>query len=117
MLTIYGADLSSPSNKIRFVANILSLDYTYRPVKLRDGENRQDWYLKLNPTGKIPVIDDNGFVLFESNAICKYLLEKNNSALYPKDLKQRAIVDQWADFVSMHVSMALSKVALSLQSP
>ena len=110
MLTLYGADLSSPSNKIRFTANALGLEYTYKPVKLREGENRSEWFLKLNPTGKIPVIDDNGFVLFESNAICKYLLEKNNSALYPKDLKQRAVVDQWSDFVSMHVGMALSKV-------
>ena len=110
MLTIYGADLSSPSNKVRFVANALGLNYTYRPVKLREGENRQEWFLKVNPFGKIPAIDDDGFMLFESNAICKYLLNKKNSPLFPQELKVRALVDQWVDFGSMHVGLAMSKV-------
>ena len=99
MLTIYGADLSSPSNKVRFVANVLGLEYTYRPVKLREGENKSEWYVQLHPAAKIPVMDDDGFVLFESNAICKYLLTQKNSPLYPQELKSRAIVDQWVDLV------------------
>src|SRR3989338_5290751 len=95
MLKIYGANLSGPSNKVRMVANYLGLEYEYLQVKIREGENKKEWFLKLNPIGKIPVIDDDGFCLFESNAIVKYLATKNRSSAYPQELKQRAIVDQW----------------------
>lgn len=110
MLKIYGSDLSSPANKVRFAANALGLKYEYIRVNLREGEHQKEEFLKLNPVGKIPVIDDDGFALFESNAIIKYLCDKNNSSLYPKNLKERAIVDQWVDFGSMHVGTALMKV-------
>jgi glutathione S-transferase len=110
MLKIYGSDLSSPANKVRFAANALNLQSEYIKVNLREGEQRKEWFLKLNPASKIPVIDDNGFVLFESNAIIRYLADKINSPLYPKELKDRAVVDQWIDFGSMHVGLAMSKV-------
>ena len=110
MLKIYGSDLSGPANKVRFTANALGLKYEYQFVNLRAGEHQKPEFLKLHPAGKVPVIDDDGFVLFESNAIIKYLAEKNNSPLYPKEFKQHAVVDQWMDFTSHHVGAALSKV-------
>ncbi len=113
MLKIYGADLSSPANKVRFAANAMTIPYEYVRLNLREGEHKKDWYLKLHPAGKIPAMDDNGFFLFESNAIIKYLADKAHSSLYPKDLKERAAVDQWIDFSSMHVAMAMSKVVFN----
>ena len=110
MLKIYGSDLSGPANKVRFTANALGLKYEYKFVDLRAGEHQKPEFLKLHPAGKVPVIDDDGFVLFESNAIIKYLAEKNNSPLYPEEFKQQAVVDQWMDFTSHHVGAALSKV-------
>ena len=110
MSKIYGSDLSGPANKVRFVANYMGLDYDYIVVKLREGEQNRPEFLKINPIGKIPAIDDGGFYLFESNAICRYLADKHNSPLYPRGLKERAIVDQWLDFGSMHVAAAVSKV-------
>ncbi len=110
MLKIYGADLSSPSNKVRFVANCLGLDYEYRSVNLVSGENRSEGHLKLHPGGKVPVIDDDGFVLFESNAIIRYLAAKCESPLYPGGVRQRGQVDQWADFVSHHIGTAVGRV-------
>ncbi len=110
MLKIYGSDLSSPSNKVRFVANFLGLKYEYSKVNLRAGEQSKPEFLKINPVGKIPAIDDSGFFLFESSAIIRYLADKNKSAIYPKELKERAVVDEWMDFGSMHVGMAVSKV-------
>jgi glutathione S-transferase len=110
MLKIYGADLSSPANKVRFVANYLELKYDYIVVKLREGEHQKPEFIKVNPIGKIPAIDDDGFTLFESNAICRYLADKNSSSIYPKGLKERAIVEEWLDFGSMHVNMAVSKI-------
>lgn len=110
MLTIYGSDLSSPANKVRFVANALGLHYEYKRVNLREGEQRKPEFLKLNPAGKVPVIDDDGFILFESNAIIRYLARKQKSALYPSDVQARAVVEQWLDFGSLHVGAALVKV-------
>ena len=110
MLKIYGSDLSAPCNKVRFAANAMGLKYEYIKVDLRAGEHQKPEFLKINPVGKVPAIDDDGFKLHESNAIIKYLTDKNNSPLYPKDLKERAVVDQWIDFGSMHVGAALSKV-------
>ena len=110
MLKIYGSDLSSPSNKVRFAANALDLKFEYIKINLREGEQRKPEFLKLNPAGKIPAINDDGFMLFESNAIIKYLARKQKSPLYPSELQARAIVEEWMDFTSMHVGMALSKV-------
>jgi len=103
MLTIYGSDLSGPAIKVRLTASLLGLNYKWQIVNLREGEQRQDWFLKINPAGKIPAIDDDGFQLFESNAICRYLCDKQGSALYPKDVRRRATIDQWIDFSSFQI--------------
>ncbi len=110
MLTIYGSDLSSPANKVRFVANYLGLEYEYKKINLGAGEHRTPEILKLNPIGKVPFIDDDGFVLAESGAIIKYFADKVGSTIYPKGLKERAIVDQEIDFVNLHVNAALQKI-------
>lgn len=113
MLTIYGSDLSGPANKVRFVANFLGLEYKYHFMNLREGEHKKEWFLKINPVGKIPAMSDGDFNLFESGAICKYLCEKASSELYPKDLKQRAVVNQWIDFSALHIGVNMSKVTFN----
>jgi glutathione S-transferase len=103
MLTIYGSDLSGPAIKVRLTASLLGIDHQWQLVNLREGEQKKEWFLKINPVGKVPAIDDDGFYLFESNSICRYLCDKHSSALYPKDVKKRATIDQWIDFVSFQV--------------
>lgn len=103
MLTIYGSDLSAPAIKVRLTASFLGLNYKWQPVNLREGEQKKEWFLKINPVGKVPAIDDDGFHLFESNAICKYLCDKHASPLCPKDPKKRAVIDQWIDFATLHI--------------
>ncbi len=113
MLKIYGADLSGPSNKVRFVANALGLEFEYRRVNLMEEENKTEDYLKRHPAGKVPAIDDDGFVLFESNAIIKYLAVKAGSPLYPKETEKQAVIDQWIDFASHHIGAALNRVVFN----
>ena len=113
MLTIYGADLSAPANKVRMTANALGLEYQYIRISIKDGENRTEEYLKKHPAGKVPVIDDDGFVLFESDAIIKYLAVKHESPLYPINLRERALVDQWMDFIAIHVGGAMGRVVFN----
>jgi glutathione S-transferase len=103
MLTIYGSDLSGPAIKCRLTASFLGIDYKWQIVNLREGEQKQEWFLKINPVGKIPALSDDDFHLFESNAICRYLCDKYNSPLYPKDVKKRATIEQWIDYATAHI--------------
>lgn len=110
MLTIYGSDLSGPAIKVRLTASFLGLNYKWQIVNLREGEQKKEWFLKINPVGKVPAIDDDGFCLFESNAICRYLCDKQNSPLYPKDIKKRALIEQWIDYASFHIGANFAPV-------
>jgi glutathione S-transferase len=113
MLTIFGFDMSSPSNKVRFAANALGLKYDYKQVNLMAGEQKSPEFLKMNPVGRVPAINDDGFTLFESAAIIKYLAEKHSSSLYPKDLRKRATIDQWIDFGNIHIATALARITFN----
>jgi glutathione S-transferase len=76
------------------------LPYTVRPIALAKGEQRQDWYVALNPNGRIPTIvdrDNGDFAVFESGAILLYLAEKTGK-LMPRDDKGRSLVVQWLMF-------------------
>ncbi len=78
----------------------LGLDYTVRPISLSDNEQKEPWYLELNPNGRIPTIidrDNDGFVVFESGAIMMYLAEKTGR-LMPEDFNERSLVVQWLMF-------------------
>lgn len=110
MLKIYGMPVSNNVNKVRYTANAVGLDYELVPVNLMEGEQRSEEFLKLNPVGKVPVIQDEKITMFESMAIARYLVNKTNSDLYPQDLKQRAVIDQWIDFCNIHVQGMLTRV-------
>ena len=110
MLTIYGSDLSGPAIKVRLTASFLGLNYKWQLVNLRAGEQKQEWFLKINPVGKIPAIDDDGFCLFESNSICRYLCDKQASALYPQEINKRATIDQWIDYASFHIGASFMPI-------
>ena len=110
-MELYGNDFSPNSNKVRFAANAMGIDYKFHSVDLAGGEQRTEKFLKINPVGRIPVLTDGEFAIFESNAIIRYLAEKTNSPLYPKDIKKHSLVNQWLDFASIHLqSGAMGKV-------
>ncbi len=78
----------------------LALPYAVHPIDLSQLEQKQDWFLKLNPNGRIPVIvdrDNDDHVVFESGAILLYLAEKTGRLL-PKDPTARSQVIQWLMF-------------------
>lgn len=113
MIKIYGAEFSANVNKVRFAANALSVEYELNRMDLLGGEQRSEEFLKLNPVGKVPVMQDGNFTLFESMAISRYLADKQGSSLYPKDLQNRAVVDQWIDFCDIHLQAALNRVTFN----
>ena len=110
MIRLYGMGLSFNVSKARYCLNYLDLKYDWVQTNPIAEENRKPEYLNICPTGKIPAIDIDGFKLFESNSINRYLATINNSSIYPQDAKKRAVVDAWMDYVAIHVAHALGRV-------
>ncbi len=110
MIKLYGLELSPPVNRVRLCLNALGAEYEFIRINPLVGETNNDDYLRLNPAGKIPAIDDDGFALFESNAIMKYLCRKYKSDFYPDDIIAQAHIDKWLDFTAAHLANGVAKV-------
>jgi GSH-dependent disulfide-bond oxidoreductase len=85
--------------KISIALEELALPYEVHPIALSKGEQKADWYVKINPNGRIPAIvdRDNGLSIFESGAILIYLAEKTGRFL-GHDTASRSRVLQWLMF-------------------
>ena len=93
---IYGVARSRAA-RVLWMAKELGLDYEHVKVDFATGETRQPAHLALNPNGHVPVINDDGFILWESMAINLYLAKKYNTAgLYPTRLEDEARAWQWS---------------------
>lgn len=77
-------------------------------VDLQKGEQRQPQFLKLNPNHRVPVLEDDGFVLWESHAIMQYLADKTpRQTVYPAETRARADVNRWLFWCGQHFSPAV----------
>jgi GSH-dependent disulfide-bond oxidoreductase len=99
MIDLYTA--ATPNGyKASVMLEEVGLPYELHHLQLGQHEQKQEWYLKINPNGRIPAIvdrDENDFAVFESGAILIYLAEKTGM-LMPSDLKGRSRVIQWLMF-------------------
>ena len=95
-LRIYGIARTRAFRAL-WIAEEVGLDYEHLPIEIGDAGARAPEFLRLNPNGRLPFIDDNGFVLFESLAITLYLAKKHsNGKLYPGTLEGEARAWQWS---------------------
>ena len=83
--------------KISIALEEMGLPYEVKVIDFGSNEQKSGWYVKLNPNGRIPTLDDDGFVIFESGAILIYLAEKTGKFL-PRDTHGRSRVLQWLMF-------------------
>src|SRR5688572_20241148 len=95
MLRLYGAARSRAVRTLWMVGE-LGLEYDHKNYLPRAPETRTPEFRALNANGRVPVIDDEGFILSESMAINFYLAKKHKSALYPSDPKNEALALQWS---------------------
>ncbi len=95
-ITLYTA--ATPNGwKVSIALEEMGLPYEVRVIDFATNEQKADWYVKLNPNGRIPTLTDDGFALFESGAILIYLAEKTGRFL-PRDTQARSRVIQWLMF-------------------
>jgi glutathione S-transferase len=95
-LRIYGMARTRAFRPL-WMAMELGLDHEHIPVEIGSAGARQPEYLAVNPNGRLPAIDDGGFVLFESLAITLYLAKKHSTGgLYPATLTGEAKAWQWS---------------------
>jgi glutathione S-transferase len=78
-------------------------------VDLAKGEQKAPDYITRNPNGRVPTLEDDGFVITESHAIMQYLADKSprGEAIYPKEMRARARVHQWQFWSAHHFQPAI----------
>ena len=107
MLRIWGRLSSVNVQKVVWCADELRLDYERIDAGGKFGRNDTAEYLAMNPNGLIPVLEVDGFALYESNAIVRYLCAREASELFPAELRRRADVDRWMEWQSTNFTPAM----------
>lgn len=111
MLTIWGRANSINVQKVLWGCAELGLTYERIDAGGAHGVSDTPEYRAMNPNGLVPTIDDDGFILWESNVILRYLAAKHGAGtLCPADLKERAEADRWMDWQVTTLWMALRPV-------
>lgn len=103
MIKLYDYPQCPFCRKVRVALAEKGIKYERVFVDLRKKEQKREEFLKLNPYGKVPVLIDNGDVIYESSVINEYINEKYpDPPLMPSDLAGRAKVRIWVDFCESH---------------
>ena len=99
MLKIYGRFSSLNVQKVMWMIGELDLEYDHINVGGSVGGLDTPEFLTINPHGKVPVVDDNGFIVWESHSILRYLAAKfGESGYWPHDAAERSLINRWMDW-------------------
>lgn len=109
-MKLYYFPPSPNSRKAQAVAIYLGLPVELELVDLQQGHQRTAEFLALNPTGRIPVLQDGDFVLWESTAIMQYLASKVSTPLWPDNAQQRADIMRWQSWQLAHWSRGAQSI-------
>jgi glutathione S-transferase len=98
-MKIWGRANSINVQKVLWAADECGVRYQREDVGLQFGGNDQPWYLKMNPNGVVPTIDDGGRIIWESNSCVRYLSARYAAgSLWPVDPGERSEADRWMDW-------------------
>ncbi|PPR77913.1 MAG: Glutathione S-transferase GstB [Alphaproteobacteria bacterium MarineAlpha2_Bin1] len=115
MLKIWGRDTSSNVQKVLWICHELNINFERVDVGGPFGGLDNIEFVKLNPHSKIPVINDNGYVLYESHAILRYLNSKYGKNRFSSDdVKEQSIIDKYMDWVHTELSAYMIPVLIGL---
>jgi glutathione S-transferase len=115
MLKILGRLTSINVRKVLWTCAELDLAYDHEAWGAGFRDTQVPEFLALNPNAKVPVLIEDGFVLWESNTVCRYLANRQGgSSLLPSDPQGRARVEQWMDWQATELNTAWRYPFLSL---
>lgn len=111
MLKIYHAPFSR-SVRVLWLAEEIKLSYQLESFTLFTEAMQDPAYLKIHPQGKVPAIDDEGFVLWETTAIMEYLVAKysDGALLPPRETQPGALAVQWMDFAENQLTVIMAEI-------
>ena len=108
-MRLFYSPFSSNSRRACMTAAHLGTNVELALVDLGKGEQRKPEYLRINPMGKVPALEDDGFYLTESHAIMQYLCDKTpGQTIYPTELRARADVNRWLFWSAYHWQPAIA---------
>ena len=107
-LKIYGI-ARTRAFRVLWMAMELGIDYDHDPIEIGDAGARAPEFLAINPNGRLPVVVDDGLVLFESLAITMYLAKKHSPGkLYPATIEGEARLWQWTSWALTEVDRGVN---------
>ncbi len=110
-MKLWGRINSINVQKVIWASAELNLQYERVDAGMAFGVVNTPEYKAMNPNSRVPTIEDDGLVLWESNAIVRYLCAKHSAGnLWPTDLKVRADADRWMDWISINVNPVITPV-------
>jgi glutathione S-transferase len=110
-MKIFHSPYSSNARKALVTAYHLGIEPELVHIDIGKGEQRKPDFVALNPSGKVPVLVEDDFVLPESQAIMAYLADKTpGQTLYPTDLRRRADINRWMFWSANHWGPAISTI-------
>ncbi len=95
MIKLFGNPLSTCTRKVLCTLHETNTPFEFNVIDFTKGEHKQPAHLARQPFGQVPAIDDDGFGLYESRAICRYLNQKAGGSLVPTTLQGCATMEQW----------------------
>ena len=99
MIKVWGRNTSSNVQKVMWAIGEIGLPHQRIDVGGAFGKNLEPAYLAMNPNGLVPTLEEDGFLLWESNTIVRYLAAKHKAGgLEPADLRTRALASKWMDW-------------------
>ncbi len=111
MLEILGRNNSSNVQKVLWAVEELGVDYNRTDYGGVFGKTQDEDYLSMNPNSVVPTINDDGFILWESNVCVRYLCAKHSLGnLCPDDLQDRALCEKWMDWQQTTVGPPITPV-------
>jgi glutathione S-transferase len=108
-MKIYGHPMSTCTRKVLMTLAENNTPYELELVDFAKGEHKQPAHLARQPFGQIPSLDDEGFKLYESRAMSRYINDKVGGSLLPKDLRERAKAEQWMSIETSNFSSSAMK--------
>jgi len=118
MLKIWGRGNSTNVQKVLWLCDELGLDFERVDAGGPFGGLDQPAYRRLNPNGLVPTIDHDGFVLWESHAILRYLASTDPARrFYPADIRDAATIDKWMDWQVISLAWQLRTLFMLAHRP